>query len=147
MQEEDVAKGTLTDVSAKPRTVWRRLIGKGGLPGPPIAVKIVVGVVVVAVLMAVVVALYANVPAEESPGAAIDFPKEWTFGWEVIKFIDGVVDWVVIKWDPFFSAINIAVLRGILVPLEKFLLWLPWWLVIIVVGLLGWRVVTPSLPG
>ena len=69
-----------------------------------------------------------------------DFPEQWIFGWEVIKWIDGVVDWVVVNWDPFFSAINIGVLR-ILVPLEDFLLWLPWWVVIIVVGLLGWRVV------
>ena len=76
-----------------------------------------------------------------------DFPEQWVFGWEVIKFIDGVVDWVVINWDPFFSAINIAVLRGILVPLEKFLLWFPWWVVIIGTGLLGWRVVSAKFAG
>ncbi len=127
-------------MSAKPRTVWRRLIGNGGLPGPPIAVKIAVGVVVVAVLMAGVVALYANVPAEESPGVAIDFPEEWDFGWEVIKWIDGVVDWVIINWDPAFKVIR-AVVLGILLPFRDFLLWLPWWLVIAGTGLLAWRVV------
>ena len=76
-----------------------------------------------------------------------DFPEQWVFGWEVIKFIDQVVDWVVINFDPFFSAINIGVLRGILVPLEKFLLWFPWWVVIIVVGLLGWRIVSAKFAG
>lgn len=64
-----------------------------------------------------------------------DFPEQWVFGWEVINF------------DPFFSAINIAVLRGILVPLEKLLLWFPWWVVIIVVGLIGWRIVSAKFAG
>jgi len=76
-----------------------------------------------------------------------DFPEQWVFGWEVIKFIDQVVDWVVINFDPFFSAINIGVLRGILVPLEKLLLWFPWWVVIIVVGLIGWRIVSAKFAG
>jgi len=75
-----------------------------------------------------------------------DFPEQWVFGWEVIKFIDRVVDWVVINWDPFFSAINIGVLR-ILVPLERFLLCLPWWVVIIVVGFLAWRMVSRKFAG
>ncbi len=71
----------------------------------------------------------------------LDFPEEWVFGWELIKFIDGIVDWVVINWDPFFSAINLVVLRGILGPFEDFLLWLPWWIVIIATGVLSWRIV------
>jgi len=75
-----------------------------------------------------------------------DFPEQWVFGWEIIKFIDRVVDWVVINWDPFFSAINIGVLR-ILVPLERFLLWLPWWVVIIVVGFFAWRMVSRKFAG
>ncbi len=110
-------------------------------------VKIAIGVVVLAALVVVVLVLYANVPADESPGAAIDYPKEWAFGWEVMKFIDGVVDWVVVNWNPFFAAINIVVLRGILVPLKNFLLLLPWWLVIIGTGLLGWRVVSAKFAG
>ena len=69
-----------------------------------------------------------------------DFPEQWVFGWEAIKFIDGVVDWVVINWDPFFKVIRTIVL-GILLPFRDFLRWLPWWLVIIVTGLLAWRVV------
>ncbi len=100
------------------------------------AVKITVSVVVLAALMVGVVALYANVPAGETPGVAIDFPKEWDFGWDTIKWIDGVVDWVVINWEPFFIVIRTIVL-GILIPFRDFLLWLPWWLVIIATGLLA----------
>ena len=104
------------------------------------AVKIAVGVAVISVLMLVVVALYANVPAEESPGVAIDIPKGWDVGWDVIKWIDGVVDWVVVNWDPAFKVIRTVVL-GILLPFRDFLQWLPWWLVIVGTGLLAWRVV------
>ncbi len=87
-----------------------------------------------------VVALYANVPAEGELRVAIDFPKEWNFGWEVIKWIDGIVDWVVVKWAPFFSAINtIVVLQHILVPLESFFLWLPSWVIIVLTGFIGWQ--------
>ena len=69
-----------------------------------------------------------------------DFPEQWVFGWEVIKWIDGIVDWLVINWDPFFVAIRTVVL-GILIPFRDFLRWLPWWAVIIVTGFLGWRVI------
>ena len=103
-------------------------------------VKIAIGVAVLAALIVVVAALYINVPADESPGAAIDFPKEWDFGWDAIKWIDGVVDWVIINWDPFFIVIRTIVL-GILIPFRDLLLWLPWWLVIAVTGLLAWRIV------
>jgi len=121
--------------------MWRRMTGKGGLYRTPLALKIIVSVVVLAILMTVVAALYANVPPEESPGVAIDFPEEWVFGWEAIKRIDAAVDWVVINWDPFFKVIRTVVL-GILIPFRDFLVWLPWWLVIIGVGLLGWRMVS-----
>ncbi len=69
-----------------------------------------------------------------------DFPEQWVFGWEVIKVIDKMVDWAVINWDPFFTAIRTVVL-GILIPFRGFLLWLPWWLVITGTGFLAWRVV------
>ena len=68
----------------------------------------------------------------------LDFPEEWDFGWEVIKFIDGIVDWVVVNWDPFFSAINTGILQ-VLLPFEKFLLLIPWWFFIILIGFIAWR--------
>ena len=70
-----------------------------------------------------------------------DFPETLVIGRSISKWIDRVVDWVVVNWDPFFSAINIGVLR-ILVPFQEFLQWLPWWFVIIMVGLLAWRMVS-----
>jgi glycine betaine/proline transport system permease protein len=76
-----------------------------------------------------------------------DFPEKWFLGWEVIKFIDNVVDWVVINWDPFFSFINEGIVLRILLPFEDFLLWLPWWFVIIAIGVIGWRVVSAKFGG
>ena len=93
-----------------------------------------------AILIAVILVLYASVPANEDPGVAIDFPKEWDYGWDAIKWIDNIVDWVIVNWDPFFVFIRTIVL-GILIPFRDFLLWLPWWVVIAVTGLLAWRIV------
>jgi glycine betaine/proline transport system permease protein len=76
-----------------------------------------------------------------------DFPEEWFVGWEVIKFIDNVVDWVVVNWDPFFSFINEGIVLRILLPFEDFLLWLPWWFVIIAIGIIGWRIVSAKFAG
>ena len=70
-----------------------------------------------------------------------DFPEILVIGRDISKWLDQVVDWVVVSWDPFFSAINIGVLR-LLVPFQDFLQWLPWWFVIIIVGILAWRVVS-----
>ena len=72
----------------------------------------------------------------------LEFPESWVFGWEVIKTIDWLVDWVVINWDPFFSAINVVIARGILGPFEDFLLWVPWWIFIAAVGFVAWRAVS-----
>jgi len=108
--------------------------------------KIAVGLVVMAILIGVDLALYANVPVDVEtgktlePGAAIDFPGEWDFGWDAMKWIDGVVDWVIINWNPFFKVIRTVVL-GILIPFRDFLQWLPWWLVVVGTGLVAWRVV------
>ncbi len=140
MQKDEI-KETPADVSAKRRTIWQRLSTKGGIPGFPMVIKIVLGAMVLAGTMVGIAALYANVPPAGNSGAAIDFPQKWIVGWEIIKFIDKMVDWVVINWQPFFSAINIGVLR-ILVPLENFFLWLPWWFIVIVMGFISWRIVS-----
>ena len=128
------------EISDERRTIWQRLIGNGRLARPPLAVRIGMAVVVMVVLMVVVTALYANVPPEGQPGPAIEYPEEWDVGWEVIKWIDGIVEWVVITWEPFFVIIRTMVL-GILIPFRNFLMWLPWWLVIAGTGILTWRVV------
>ena len=69
----------------------------------------------------------------------LEFPEQWVYGWEIMKVIDRGVDWIVINWDPFFSAVNIFVLRGILVPFDHFLQLIPWWLIILATGLVSWR--------
>jgi glycine betaine/proline transport system permease protein len=135
-----ITKETPVDVSAGRRTIWQKLAGNSGSSTLQTVVKITVSVVVLAVLMVGIVALYANVPTDQSPGVVIDYPEEWDFRWDVIKWIDGVVDWVVINWEPFFIVVRTIVL-GILIPFRDFLLWLPWWLVVIGTGLLAWRVV------
>jgi len=103
-------------------------------------VKVAIGIIILAILVAGVVALYGAVPPDSTPGIAIDVPEEWDVGWNTIKWIDSVVDWVIINWDPFFDVVLVIVLF-ILVPFRDFLLWLPWWLVILAVGLLAWRMV------
>ncbi|MDO8751651.1 MAG: ABC transporter permease subunit [Dehalococcoidia bacterium] len=48
---------------------------------------------------------------------------------------------MVVNWDPFFRAVNVAVLHYLLLPLEKWLLSLPWWLVVVGVALAAYRIV------
>ena len=117
-----------------------RMQKNGGFVKSPTVVKIIISIIVVAILMVTVATLYNNVPPDGTPGAAINFPKEWNFGWETMKWIDDVVDWVVINWEPFFEIIRDIVL-GILLPFRDFLQWLPWWLVIVGTGLVAWRIV------
>jgi len=145
--EKDVDKETPVDILVARQTIWQRLIGNIRLPRLSTAWKIILGIVIFAILMAVTLVLYANVSSEDSTGLAIDLPEDWNVGWNIIKFIDTVVDWVVINWDPFFSAINKIVLRGILVPLEDFFLWIPWWSIIVITGLLAWQTVGIKFAG
>jgi len=70
----------------------------------------------------------------------IDFPETWEFGRTISRAMDSGLDWIIINFDPFFDAITIFVLRGILLPLEKFLLWIPWWGVIGVVVLIAFKI-------
>jgi glycine betaine/proline transport system permease protein len=69
-----------------------------------------------------------------------EFPQEWNIGPSLSNWMDDGVVWLVRTWDPFFDAINTGVL-GILVPMERFMLWVPWWLVIALVVALGWKLV------
>ena len=69
-----------------------------------------------------------------------EFPENWIVRADIQRWIDTSIDWVIKNWDPIFNAINTGVL-AIQVPLEKFLLWLPWWLVMGAIALLAWRIV------
>ena len=68
-------------------------------------------------------------------------PDSIQIGYSVSKWVNGGVDWVVINGDPLFNAINIGLLRYVLLPLENWLLSLPWWLVVVVIALPSYRIV------
>jgi len=70
-----------------------------------------------------------------------EIPELFQVGSMVSEWINVTVDWLVVNGDPIFSAINIGLLRYLLVPLEKWLLSLPWWLAIGAVALIAYRIV------
>lgn len=49
------------------------------------------------------------------------------------------MDWLLTNFSPFFDALGAAILQLMLL-MEKFFLWLPWPVLIIGTGILGWRV-------
>ena len=77
-------------------------------------------------------------------GGIGDIPDNLHAGALVSGWVNTTVDWLVVNGDPIFSAINIGLLTYLLVPLEKWLLNLPWWLAIGVVALIAYRVVGSS---
>ena len=90
------------------------------------------------ILLILVLLLIASVVPLE--GIA-DVPESVGVGATVSHGVNDTVDWLVVHGDPLFTAINIGLLRYMLVPLEKWLLSLPWWLVIGVVALIAYRIV------
>ncbi len=54
------------------------------------------------------------------------------------ELIDAIMDWVLTNWAPFFDAIGSAILF-VLIYIERFLLWIPWFVVVLLVGLVAWR--------
>jgi glycine betaine/proline transport system permease protein len=48
------------------------------------------------------------------------------------------MDWVLTNFAAFFDAIGAVILKFLL-SIEQFFLWLPWWLLIGVIGLVSWR--------
>ena len=77
-------------------------------------------------------------------GGIADVPESLGVGAQFSRSVNDAVDWMVVTWDPFFSAINIGVLRYLLLPLEGWLQDLPWWLAIAVVALIAYRIVGPT---
>jgi len=76
-------------------------------------------------------------------GTLADVPESFHIGAELSEGVDNAVDWMVVNWDPFFSAINVGLLRYFLLPLEGWLLALPWWVAIVVVTIISHRIVGP----
>ncbi|MQG76460.1 MAG: betaine/proline/choline family ABC transporter ATP-binding protein [SAR202 cluster bacterium] len=74
-------------------------------------------------------------------GGTGNVPDFLQVGGRFARWVNSAVDWLIINGDPFFSAVNIVVLRYLLVPLENWLQGLPWWLVIGIIALIGYRIV------
>jgi len=54
-------------------------------------------------------------------------------------WIDAIMDWLLTQFGALFDAVG-HILLMVLLYIERFFLWLPWWLVIVLVGLISWRV-------
>jgi glycine betaine/proline transport system permease protein len=59
---------------------------------------------------------------------------------DLAGWIDSVMSWILTHWGGFFDAIGDGILQ-VLLQIEKFLLWLPWFVVIILVGVAAWRAI------
>ncbi len=77
-------------------------------------------------------------------GGIADTPDSLQIGHTFARWVNSGVDWLVINGDPLFSAINVGLLKYVLLPLEDWLLSLPWWLVIVVIVIPSYRIVGQS---
>lgn len=66
----------------------------------------------------------------------LEFPDWLTI--LMADWIDSIMHWVLTNWGGFFDAVGDAILQ-MLMGIEKFLLWLPWFVVVLLVGLIAWR--------
>ncbi len=55
------------------------------------------------------------------------------------EWIDVIIGWLLTNWGPFFDAVGEGILF-ILLNIERFLLWIPWLVVVVLVGLVTWAV-------
>lgn len=55
------------------------------------------------------------------------------------EWVDAGMSWLLTNWAVFFDAVGSGILFGLL-HIERFLLWLPWFVIVLLVGLLAWRV-------
>jgi glycine betaine/proline transport system permease protein len=76
-------------------------------------------------------------------GGSAEVPEDFQTGARISGWVNDAVDWMVVTGDPVFSAINIGLLRYLLLPLEDWLLSLPWWLAVVVVAIISYRIVGP----
>jgi glycine betaine/proline transport system permease protein len=66
-----------------------------------------------------------------------DFPEEAYF--PLGEWLETIVDWLRDNLEPLFDTVTVAI-REPLVAIERFLLWLPWWAVILVFAAVAWRI-------
>ena len=66
----------------------------------------------------------------------LEFPD--FFDIPLAEVIDKGMDWLLANWGGFFDLVGEGILK-LLLYIEKFFLWLPWPVVILLVGAAGWR--------
>jgi len=66
----------------------------------------------------------------------MEFPQLFVFPLD--KWIDALVDWLTVEGDFLFDAIGDFLLKPML-GIERLLLWMPWFIFILIVALLAWR--------
>jgi len=54
------------------------------------------------------------------------------------EWVDAIMSWVLTNWGAVFDAVGDAILF-ILLNMERFFLWLPWTVVVVLVGVAAWR--------
>jgi len=64
------------------------------------------------------------------------FPEDWRV--PLREWTNSFVNWLVTNYGDFFRSITDSLLY-VLVQVERFLNWLPWWSVVLLVGLLVWH--------
>jgi glycine betaine/proline transport system permease protein len=67
-----------------------------------------------------------------------DFPEILEF--PLAKWVDGIMDWLLTNLDGFFDAIGFIILQVVL-GFEKFFLFIPWFVMIPLVGFAGWKLI------
>jgi glycine betaine/proline transport system permease protein len=72
----------------------------------------------------------------------MEFPE--LFNLPLDKWIDFLVHWLTVEGDFLFDAIGKFLLRPML-GIEKFLLWVPWFVFILIVALIAWKLSTWKL--
>ncbi len=72
----------------------------------------------------------------DAAGKMIDFPEFLQFKLGI--YVDQFVKWLMNNFGGFFDAISSGLL-WFLLNIQAFLLWLPWWLLLVAVFILGWK--------
>ena len=67
----------------------------------------------------------------------LEFPEFLTI--PLADWVQSIMDWVLHNWAPAFDAVGNVILQ-MLLGIEKFLLWLPWFVLVLLVFAIGWRV-------
>jgi glycine betaine/proline transport system permease protein len=67
-----------------------------------------------------------------------EFPEQLEFN--IGEYIDLLIQWLVINFEGFFNGVSASIL-WVLVRMDSFFLWLPWWAFILAVFLITWRLI------